>query len=1126
MADASIFRDYVKELQAAVSLGNATEHTHRPALQKLLQSAGDGIVATNEPKRVECGAPDYAVSRKQDSLIVGYVEAKDIGVSLHTIERDSDRAKPSTPNGRQFKRYRESLPNLLLTDYTELRWYVDGERRATAILAKPDANGRPALRQGGIAETDALLSHFLSYNPTPVASAQELARHLARLAHLVRDIVTEGFRLGQLSSDVSDLYQASKDVLVPDLSQDSFADMFAQTLAYGLFAARVNHNSGEFHRNDAARHIPQANPFIRRIFTLLSDPALDDEPFVGFVDDLAQLLGNADMEAVLSDFGKRTARQDPVLHFYETFLAAYDPTLRERRGVYYTPEPVVSYIVRSVDHILRQRFNCPDGLADHSTANYETLEYDGNEAKTVNKQSHRVLVLDPACGTGSFLYGVIDHIREHYRNSGNAGMWDGYVKDHLLPRLYGFELLMAPYAMAHLKLAMQLSGQDLPAESRADWTYKIASSERLGVYLTNSLEEGEMQVPLSGPYRVIADEANSATEIKRDMPIMVVLGNPPYSGHSANKGEWISKLIDDYKEGFPELRRPAQGKWLSDDYVKFIRFAQWRIEKSGSGILAFITNHAYLDNPTFRGMRRSLIGTFDEVYLLDLHGNSKKKERTPDGGSDENVFDIQQGVAIGIFVKRPGSVKHAVRVFHADLWGERQAGEEGGKYGWLTDHDVTSTQWMDLDPKAPTYLFVPRDEELLAEYEACWSIPNIFAPNGTPAPGIVTTHDQFAISWTRTETVSKVKQLLETKSEDEARSLWKLCSQDQWLYERAMKELQGGAWRDHVKQILYRPFDARYTVYDKNVAVHRRERVMRHMLPGQNLGLIYCRQTSQASEPWMHCGVTTSIHRSQCKAQTRQKRPINYLAPLYTYPSEQSIEQGLYQQGERQPNLAPAFTAELEWRLSMRFISDGKGDLRETFGPEDVFHYIYAMFHSPTYRERYDQFLRADFPRVPLVDNAQLFRTLAALGEQLTKAHLMESSPSSQPVANFPVSGDNVIEKGYPKYYGPGETPPGETTPVEQGRVYISANAKKGGKRGQYFEGIAPEVWKFRIGGYQPMDKWLKDRKGRELSFDDRHHYVKIAAAQQETIRLMEDVDQAIADSVNPWQWPAPEIAV
>ena len=1123
MADASIFRGYVEELQAAVSLGNATEHTHRPALQKLLQSAGDGIVATNEPKRVECGAPDYAVSRKQDSLIVGYVEAKDIGVSLHTIERDSDRAKPSTPNGRQFKRYRESLPNLLLTDYTELRWYVDGERRATAILAKPDANGRPALRQGGIAETDALLSHFLSYNPAPVASAQELARHLARLARLVRDIVTEGFRLGQLSSDVSDLYQASKDVLVPDLSQDAFADMFAQTLAYGLFAARVNDDSGEFQRKDAARHIPQANPFIRRIFTLLSDPALDDEPFVGFVDDLAQLLGNADMEAVLSDFGKRTARQDPVLHFYETFLAAYDPTLRERRGVYYTPEPVVSYIVRSVDHILRQRFNCPDGLADHSTANYETLEYDGNEAKTVNKQSHRVLVLDPACGTGSFLYGVIDHIREYYRSSGNAGMWDGYVKDHLLPRLYGFELLMAPYAMAHLKLAMQLSGQDLPADSRPDWTYKIDSSERLGVYLTNSLEEGEMQVPLSGPYRVIADEANSATEIKRDMPIMVVLGNPPYSGHSANasrkdgKLTWIGELIEDYKQVDGKGLGERNTKWLQDDYVKFIRFGQHRIQKSGAGILAFITNHGYLDNPTFRGMRQQLMSTFTDIYLLNLHGNSHIKERAPDGGVDENVFDIRQGVSVAIFVKESDKSKLAT-VRHSEMYGTR-----GAKYATLSDSDISTTAWTTLSPESPDYRFKPWDKELSTEYLRWPKINEIMPVNSV---GVVTARDKLTIHWSSDQVMLTVRDFVSLSSET-ARSKYGLGNDTRdWQVPLAQADITNSELKTELVQpVLYRPFDTRYTYYTGNsrgfICMPRPE-VMRHVLEGNNCGLIFMRQVA-LHETYTHFGVSRSIVDNRA---FYSNKGIMQFAPLYTYPSEQSIAQGLYQQGDRQPNLAPGFTAELERRLSMRFISDGKGDLRETFGPEDVFHYIYAMFHSPAYRERFDQFLRVDFPRVPLVDNAQAFRTLAALGEPLTKAHLMESSPSSQSAANFPVSGDNVIEKGYPKYYGPGETPPGETTPVEQGRVYISANAKKGGKRGQYFEGIAPEVWEFRIGGYQPMDKWLKDRKGRELSFDDRHHYVKIAAAQQETIRLMEDVDQAIADSVNPWQWPAPDIAV
>ena len=1113
MADASILRDYVRELQAAVSRGNATEHTHRPALQKLLQSALDGIVATNEPKRVECGAPDYAVSRKQDSLTIGYVEAKNIGVSLADIEQDSVRANPSTPNGWQFKRYRESLPNLLLTDYAEFRWYVDGQRRAAARLAEFDGNGRPVLRSNGIAETAALLCDFLRHDPAPVTSPEDLARRMARLTHLVRDIVAEGFRLGKLSADVSDLYQASKDVLVPDLSESDFADMFAQTLAYGLFAARVNHDSAEFSRKDAARQIPPTNPFIRRIFSLVSDPALDDEPFVGFVDDLAQLLGNADMEAVLSGFGARAARQDPIMHFYETFLAAYDPALRERRGVYYTPEPVVSYIVRSVDWLLRERFDCREGLADYSTATYKTLEYDGGEEKTVERQSHRVLVLDPACGTGSFLYAVIDHIRESYRDSGNAGMWDGYIKEHLLKRLFGFELLMAPYAMSHLKLAMQLSAQDLPAENRDDWAYDFANSERLGVYLTNSLEEGEMQVPLSGPYRVIAEEANSATEIKRDMPIMVVLGNPPYAGHSANasrkngKLTWIGELIEDYKQVDGKGLGERNTKWLQDDYVKFIRFGQHRIQKTGAGILAFVTNHGYLDNPTFRGMRQQLMNTFTDIYLLDLHGNSRMGERAPGGGADENVFDIQQGVAIAIFVKEPDESGPAV-LRHSELYGEREA-----KYRILSESDISATDWTILAPESPDYRFKPWANDGGQEYLQWPKITEIMPVNSA---GIVTARDSLTIHWSRDDVMRTARDFAQLPPET-ARSRYSLGNDTRdWKVGMAQQDLtDSGLDKALVQPVLYRPFDTRFTYYTGNsrgfICMPRKE-VMRNMIDWGNLGLIATRQTRDA---W-NALATNSIIANKAMAAY----DLNSLFPLYTYPSEQSIEQKLYRRGERQPNLDLRFTAELERQLELRFIPDGKGDLQETFGPEDVFHYIYAVFHSPTYRERYDQFLRADFPRVPLIYDVELFCTLVDLGGQLTKAHLMESTSSGQPAAGFPVRGDNVIERGYPKYYPPDETPPGEKAPIQQGRVYISANAPRSNKRGQYFEGIAPEVWEFRVGGYQPMDKWLKDRRGRGLSFDNQNHYRRISAALQETIRLMEEVDQAIAGSAAPWQWP------
>lgn len=1100
------YRAYLRELRANLAAGNATEHTHRPALKALLEGAAVGVTATNEPKRIECGAPDFVVSRAAAEgegipQPVGYVEAKESNVELGAIEQDSNRRSPRTDNGKQLKRYRAALPNLLLTNYLEFRWYLDGKAEPIRVvrLAELDDDGGLTVVRGGIDALSNLFELFLTQGPAAVSSAEELAERMARIAHMIRDIVGRGFEHEQVSQNLQDLYAASKEVLVPDLDPDAFADMFAQTLAYGLFAARVNHESGPFRWQNAAHDVPAANPFIRRVFDLVTGTDLNEEPFVSFVDDLAQLLNAAQMDLVLADFGKHGARQDPIMHFYETFLAAYDPALREQRGVYYTPEPVISYIVRSVDHLLRERFGCPEGLADHAKARYR--DDDGAE-----REAHRVLVLDPACGTGSFLYAVIDHVREHYRTSERAGMWRGYVKDHLLPRLFGFELLMAAYAMAHLKLGMQLAALDLPPAARDAWAYPFDAGERLGVYLTNTLEPGEYQTStMVGPLRALTEEAGAASEVKRELPIMVVLGNPPYSGHSANKGQWATDLLDDYKQGFPELAKPAQAKWLSDDYVKFIRFGQWRIDKSGVGILAFITNHGYLDNPTFRGMRRSLLKTFDEIYLLDLHGNSLKGERAPDGGPDRNVFDIQQGVAVGIFVKNEKGSKRMARVFHADLWGEREKGRDGGKYGWLAANSVASTPWAELAPKPPGYLFIQRDEALFAEYEAGLSIPEIFSPNGDPAPGIVTTHDQFAISWTPEESASKVEQLLATETEDEARQRWRLCSQQQWVYGRAKDELQGVSWRDRIGPILYRPFDVRYTVFDRNVAVHQRVRVMRHMLSGDNIGLITCRQQSQSGGTWSHTGVTTSVIES-C-AISNKTREINYLFPLYLYPSELEIEQGLYDLGTRRPNLSLRVTREIAKHLGLEFIDDGCGDLESCFGPEDVFHYIFAVLHSPSYRERYAQFLRADFPRIPLPDGLNQFRALAALGRELKEIHLLESSALDTTDIGFPIAGTNTVAQGYPKYFGPGERIPGRVEPLPKGRVYINRGGKAA--RGQYFEGIDPDVWEFRIGGYQPLHKWLKDRKDRQLGYDDQIHYIRIAAALRETIRLLAAIDEA-----------------
>jgi predicted helicase len=600
----------------------------------------------------------------------------------------------------------------------------------------------------------------------------------------------------------------------------------------------------------------------------------------------------------------------------------------------------------------------------------------------------------------------------------------------------------------------------------------------------------------------LAEEANAASRIKQSAPVMVVLGNPPYSGHSANTGAWIKNLLDEYKAGCPELKKPAQAKWLSDDYVKFIRFAQWRIEQTGYGILAFISNHGYLDNPTFRCMRQSLMQTFDDIYVLDVHGSSKKKERVPDGSKDENVFDIQQGVAIGIFVKRiNGNKKDTATVRHAHLWGLREIYDEdaqgnheliGGKYHWLAHNELRTTKWKELEADAPFFLFVPQDAELRKEYETAPSIRDVFSPNGDPAPGIVTTQDEFAISWSPSEATSKVDRFLTTKTEDEARSLFRLCSQDQWQYERAKKELNNGGWKDEVTELLYRPFDKRWTILNRNVAVHRRERVMRHMLDGANLALVSARSNKSQSPDHFFC--STLPTETKCGESTTQ----SYLFPLYLYPDRVNAQlfdtnEPTDSPGGRHPNLAPEFVTDFAARLKMAFVADGKGDRVKTFGPEDVFNYMYAVFHSPTYRGRYAEFLKLDFPRLPLTSDPKLFRALCDHGAQLVALHLLEAAASA--ITDFPIEGNNTVEAvRYAESSADGEP----------ARVWINDK--------QYFEGVPPEVWHFQVGGYQVANKWLKDRKGRKLTYDEKEHYRQVVAALAATINLMTEIDTAISE--------------
>lgn len=1059
-----VLRNYYREIEKIYATGKATEHSYRPALQDFIHAiGGNGIRAINDPTHVDCGAPDFIVDRH--SVPIGYIECKDVHIDLNRAEADE-----------QLERYRKGLPNLVLTNYLEFRWYVWGELRHKAQLAHLEGSGGIKINKEDMAWVVTLLNSFLEADLPSISSPSELAERMASKARLLRECIKRILEQKEKLSSLHELLNAYRSVLIDDLSSEQFADLQAQTAVYGLFAARCRHEpqAGPFNRQSAV--FAETTPFLQDVFGRIAGPGIDPR-IAWIVDDLALLLDRANMEEVLTDFGSGTSQNDPVVHFYEDFLAAYDPKLREGRGVYYTPEPVVSYIVKSVDYLLRDRFGLPDGLADTTTN-------DNNVPK--------VLILDPAAGTGTFLLEAVKSIHTTIENRNLGGAWPDYVRNHLLDRLFGFELLMAPYAICHLKLALEIGG----TENR----FKMPEGQRLKVFLTNALEEADKSptgIPALFGHQIF-HEAAGADVVKRQKPVMVVIGNPPYSGHSANKGEWIERLLkgldgkqetESYFMVDGEPLGESNPKWLNDDYVKFIRFAQWKIDKTGEGVLGYVTNHSYLDNPTFRGMRQSLMKTFSEIYLLDLHGNAKKKERAPDGSRDENVFNIQQGVAIGLFIKRADAGEKLAKVSHADLWGRCEKGVGGGKYGWLATNDFKSTKWKKLSPEPPFYLFTPRDNKLAKEYEKGWKLTDIFPVNSV---GIVTARDKLTIQWT-TEGLRELVSRFKEFSDEKARSYYSLPPDVRdWKVSWARKDLHDHPNVEaHISSILYRPFDTRFTYYtgrSRGFICMPRMNVMRHMLGKPNLGLISVRQVAEGI--FNHVFVSTQISDFRT---TLSNKGGSYLFPLYLYPLETPADFG----NERTQNIDKDFVELLRSTIGLEFVSNGMGDLKVEFGPEDVFHYIYAVLHSPEYRGRYADFLKLDFPHIPLTSNRMLFVDLANLGRRLVSLHLMEVGMDGE--VAFPLVGPNKVDNV--RYVPPAKG--------NKGQVWINRN--------QYFEGVTPDIWSFYIGGYRPAEKWLKDRKGRDLSFDDVNCYCKICAVLSETSQIMNNIDKIIEDNGG---WP------
>jgi predicted helicase len=681
----------------------------------------------------------------------------------------------------------------------------------------------------------------------------------------------------------------------------------------------------------------------------------------------------------------------------------------------------------------------------------------------LKQEVHKVQILDPATGTGTFLAEVVKHI--HQKFEGQQGIWSKYVETHLLPRLNGFELLMASYAMAHLQLDLLLT----------ETGYKPTTDQRFRVYLTNSLEESH---PDTGTLFAnwLSTEANEANHIKRDTPVMCVIGNPPYSGESSNKGEWIMSLMEDYKKepGGKEKLKEQNSKFINDDYVKFLRYGQHFIEKNGSGILAFINPHGYLDNPTFRGMRWNLLKTYDKIYTIDLHGNAKKKETAPDGSADINVFDIEQGVSINFFIKTGNKKPNELgQVFHYDLYGKREL-----KYDFLLENSLKTTQYQKLENIAPHYFFTPKDFDEKKTYDKGFHLLELFLENSL---GVLSKNDDVAISFDKSTLKERIENFT-TLTESEVKKTYNIKDDSRdWILSKAMQDLKENYKAENYKHITYRPFDNRWTFFTgkpKGFFAYSQNRIMRNLKGGNNYALISGRQGQAVGNmQWNLSFISNTI-----SDQNIYYRGGGSVFPLYINP-ETNGQQTIGQTAERTPNLNTEIVKQLAKKVGLTFTTE-KETTKDTFAPIDILDYIYAVLHSPTYREKYKEFLKIDFPRIPYPKNKDTFWQLVKLGGTIRQIHLLESPTVEKYITQYPIDGNNEVGK----------------TKYQDGKVYINDT--------QYFANVPQTAWDFYIGGYQPAQKWLKDRKGRTLEFDDILHYQKIIVALSETDRLMKEIEK------------------
>lgn len=1011
---------YLIEIQKRYLEGDLREESFYSTVERLFEAFSPLLTSEEEiiiralPKRTEVGIPDFLVRRNGE--IIGHIEAKTLDTNLCDVEKSE-----------QIRRYCNALPNLILTNFLDFWLYRDGtpvnKVKLCSLTALEDAK-HPTSEN--IDAFIGFIEQFFAFSIPEIKSASELAVVLAKKTQFSRAILEEVLaNEKEPDSLLKAFYEIFRDTLIEELTEERFVDLYAQTITYGLFAAKMMAREQEIDMYNAWKFIPRNVPLLTKIFYSFSGPNTL-EPLSWVIDDIVRVLNKTDIVAVRAEIRTTHMIIDPIIHFYETFLATYNPSEREHLGVYYTPLPVVSYIVRAIHDILKETFGKEKGLAEDD-----------------------VRLLDPAAGTLTFIIRAIREVLRELESRDMQGLIPSYIEQHIFQHFFAFELLMVPYIIGHLRLSLVLE---------REWGYVIPKQDRFNFYLTNTLEMRTLKRATLLPE--LTQEAEAAEIVKEDVPILVILGNPPYSGISENKGKWITDLIEDYKyvdgQHFGEKKH-----WLQDDYVKFIRFGQWKIDRTGEGILGFITNHSYLDNPTFRGMRQSLMQSFDEIYVLNLHGNSLKKEKCPDGSKDKNVFDIQQGVAITLFIKRGGDGGRNARVFYAERWGLREE-----KYRWLLRNDISTTYWEELQPTSPFYFFVPMEESLRKVYENFWKITDIFMVGVT---GVITARDKFVIDFDKEVLRRRIVMFRDLSlSDDFVRKRFGLKENYMWKIKKARNELSKVEdWEDNFTEILYRPFDIRQIYFHNSVVWRTRKEVMRHMMQ-ENLGLITPREFKE--EPGAFVTERITGHK------TVSAYDINYIFPLYIYsnvPKERMPEEKTCK-----PDRTPNF--------SSKYLQAVKEALGKEPTPEENFYYIYALLYSPIYRERYEEFLKIDFPRIPLPTDYEQFLKLSALGKELIELHLLKHPSLAKPDVRFPVTGPNMVEKiRYEK---------------ENERIYFNKT--------QYFESIPKAAWEYQIGGYQVLAKYLKDRKKRELTKEEIEHYMEVAKAIKKTMEIQKEIGE------------------